>query len=145
MPAMSTVETFCDQRAERAGALGALERVERRAEADLVLEPAHQQRHGADRGIADEADQQHLRAVRERPLGQRSQRHPGARHEADELERGEDQQRDGENEGRQRDEPQRRADERAGHREVDAKRGAQDALDQPLDDERRRGRQQQRR
>ena len=50
-----------DERPERPRAFGALERVEARALADLVLESSHEQARGADKRVGKERDHQNLR------------------------------------------------------------------------------------
>ena len=145
MPTMSPVVTLLDHGAERAGALGALERVEARAQADVVLEPAapaasrcgsRHSRRGAISSTFVPCSNAHSSAFAAAPRCAARGRRARTR-------------------GRS---AARRRERRSSARRAAAARGRagwtprgarqarrQDALDQPLDDERRRGRQQQRR
>ncbi len=104
-------------------------RVEGRALADLVLEAPHQEARRADERIREQADEQHLEAVAERPLRERLDRHARARAHAGQLERREEQQRCAQDECGEADEAQRTAHERARRRQViaDERPGARGA------------------
>ena len=93
-------------------------------------------RRGADQRVGEQADQQHLEAVAERPLGERPERHARARPHAGELERREEEQRGAQHECGEADEAQRTADERARRREVIADDGHERAARQASGDER---------